>query len=172
MLSSVIVLFSWGGTLVNGDCSQQYHERRISKVYEDPMDFEDLKSTLEYLDKLNVMLGIVSVNEAEIIRDWSMRRGFDHFFFSIMGMEDGPKEVQIQKLAHEFPDKTIVFVSASVGDMGIGQSLGNLRRVGLTADYGRKPNKKRYRNFQYKGAGYVVVVDRLLQLVDLIGDII
>lgn len=102
-------------------CSKEYHRRKLTEVYENPANFPETKIFIEAIARICTdFVQVISSNaEESIIKEWASRHNLAQNFFRIYGREHGTKSDHIMLMRQMFPDTKIVFISDSVGDMGL-----------------------------------------------------
>ena len=99
-------------------CAKEYHERKMTYVYENPKDFPQVAMVIKNLQSCpNIVQVISSSTEETIINEWARKTGNN--MHMIFGRERGTKKDHISMVKKEFPTAVIVFVSDSHGDMSL-----------------------------------------------------
>lgn len=103
------------------ECADEYHSRKISEVYQNPMNFPETETTIRAIaDNIAGLIQVVSSSTQEcLIEQWAERSKLSKYFFRIYGSDHGSKEAHIALIREMFPKAKIVFVSDSARDMNL-----------------------------------------------------
>lgn len=101
-------------------CAEEYHFRKIEEVYGNPTDFPNAIATVAAIQREfpGTIQVISSSTEENIITEWLNPKRI-RLFSDIFGRESGTKKDHIEKLTIGYTDVVRIFISDSVGDMGL-----------------------------------------------------
>ena len=100
-------------------CADEYHQRKIKEVYENPKTFPGIRATLKLSNGLGYISVISSSTEEGLIGAWVEREKLSLYFDNIFGREHGTKTDHIRIIEKMYPNCAVFFLSDSVGDMNL-----------------------------------------------------
>ncbi len=103
------------------ECADEYHSKKISKVYKNVKSFPETKIIIKALAEnfAELVQVISSSTEEKLIEKWAEKTNLSKYFFRIYGYNHGRKEDHIALVRKMFPMAKIVFISDSARDMNL-----------------------------------------------------